>query len=168
MENNGYFDIRNQIQAEIFDYQTLMSVLSGLASPRDKITDLLKGDAIIRVKKGLYVFGEKYRRYPYSRELLANLIYGPSYISLDCALAFYGLIPEKVEALTSVTPGRSRRFFTPAGLFTYRQIPLKAFQSGFVRKMLTMISLFLLPFRRRPWRIKLFPFAASQSILLRS
>ncbi len=127
-------DIRNQIQTEIFDYQTLISVLSGLASPRDKVTDLLKEGAIIRVKKGLYVFGEKYRRYAYSKELLANLIYGPSYLSLDYALSYYGLIPEKVEALTSVTPGRSRRFFTPVGLFTYRQIPLNAFQTGFVRK----------------------------------
>jgi len=128
------FDIRNQIQTEIFDYQTLISVLSGLASPRDKITDLLKEGAIIRVKKGLYVFGDKYRRYPYSTELLANLVYGPSYLSLDSGLSYYGLIPERVEALTSITTHRSRRFLTPVGLFTYRQVPLKAFQLGFVRK----------------------------------
>ena len=41
---------------------------------------------------------------PLSREVLANLIYGPSYISLEYGLQHYGLIPERVEIVTSVTP----------------------------------------------------------------
>jgi hypothetical protein len=65
--------------------------------------------------------------------LLANLVYGPSYVSLDYALAYYGLIPEGVEALTSVTPNRPRRFSTPVGLFIYRQIPARAYEEGMVR-----------------------------------
>jgi len=126
-------DVRDRIQAEVFDYQTLIDVLKGLAYPRNKINDLLRQGVIIRVKKGLYVFGDRYRRHPYSRELLANLIYGPSYVSLDYALAYQGLIPERVEALTSVTPNRSRRFATPVGLFIYRQIPARAYEVGMVR-----------------------------------
>ena len=126
-------DIRNRFQAEIFDYQTLTDALKGLSSPRDKITDMLRQGIITRVKKGLYVFGDKYRRYSYSKELLANLVYGPSYVSLDYALAHYGLIPERVEALTSVTPNRPRRFSTPVGLFIYRQIPARAYEAGMVR-----------------------------------
>ncbi|HEK85862.1 MAG: type IV toxin-antitoxin system AbiEi family antitoxin domain-containing protein [Candidatus Saccharicenans sp.] len=127
------FDLRSRIQTEIFDYQTLINALGHLSSPRDKITDLLRKRIIIRVKKGLYVFGENYRKYPYSKELLANLIYGPSYLSLDYALANYGIIPEKVEALTSVTINRSRRFATPVGLFTYRKIPENAYRNGSIR-----------------------------------
>jgi predicted transcriptional regulator of viral defense system len=126
-------DVRDRIQAEIFDYQTLIEALKGLAYPRNKINDLLRQGVIIRVKKGLYVFGDKYRRYPYSKELLANLVYGPSYVSLDYALAYHALIPERVEALTSVTPNRSRRFATPIGLFIYRQIPSRAYEVGMVR-----------------------------------
>jgi predicted transcriptional regulator of viral defense system len=126
-------DVRNRIQAEIFDYQTLTDALRELSYPRDKITDMLAQRIIIRVKKGLYVFGEKYRRHPYSKELLANLVYGPSYVSLDYALAYYGLIPERVEALTSVTLSRSRKFRTPVGLFIYRQIPARAYEAGMVR-----------------------------------
>ena len=126
-------DVRNRIQAEVFDYQTLVDALKELAYPRNKISDLLRQEIIIRVKKGLYVFGDRYRRHPYSRELLANLIYGPSYVSLDYALAHQGLIPERVEALTSVTPNRSRRFTTPVGLFIYRQIPGRAYEIGMVR-----------------------------------
>jgi hypothetical protein len=126
-------DVRDRIQAEVFDYQTLIDALKGLAYPRNRINDLLRQGVILRVKKGLYVFGDRYRRHPYSKELLANLIYGPSYVSLDYALAYHGLTPERVEALTSVTPNRSRRFATPVGLFIYRQIPARAYEVGAVR-----------------------------------
>ncbi len=125
--------IRKKIPQEEFDYQTLLDCLKDYARPRDKISGLLKKGIIIRVKKGLYIFGDDYRRSPYSQEILANLIYGPSYISLDYALQHYGLIPERVEAVTSVTTGRSRRFSTPVGLFTYRMIPLKGFRIGMDR-----------------------------------
>jgi len=85
------------------------------------------------VKKGIYVFGETYARGPFSREVLANMMYGPSYVSLDYALHYYALIPERVEAVTSVTCGRSRRFSTPVGLFLYRMIPMEAYQIGMDR-----------------------------------
>ena len=126
-------DVRDQIQVEVFDYQTLIDALKGLAYPRNRINDLLRQGVILRVKKGLYVFGDRYRKRPYSKEMLANLIYGPSYLSLDYALAYHGLIPERVEALTSVTPNRSRRFATPVGLFIYRQIPARAYEVGVIR-----------------------------------
>jgi hypothetical protein len=126
-------DVRDCIQAEIFDYQTLIDALKGLAYPRNRINDLLRQGVILRVKKGLYVFGDSRRRHPYSKELLANLVYGPSYVSLDYALAYHGLIPERVEALTSVTPNRSRRFATPVGLFVYRRIPARAYEVGVIR-----------------------------------
>ena len=115
--------LRNQIRREEFDYPALVSALSGYASPRDRVTALLRSGAIIRVKKGLYVFGEPYRKKPYCRELLANLAYGPSFVSLDYALGYYGLIPERVETVTSVTTGRARHFETPVGRFVYRQTP---------------------------------------------
>jgi hypothetical protein len=125
--------IRKVVNREEFDYQVLITCLKGYSRPRDKITDLLREGQIIRVKKGLYIFGPDYRKRPYSREILANLIYGPSYISLEYALSYYGLIPERVESLTSVTTGRSKTFTTPVGLFTYRMIPLPVFQTGMTR-----------------------------------
>lgn len=125
--------IRKGMSHEEFDYQVLITCLKEYSRPRDKITDLLREGQIIRVKKGLYIFGPDYRRRPYSREILANLIYGPSYISLEYALSYHGLIPERVEALTSVTTGRTRTFTTPVGVFKYHMIPLPAFQSGMTR-----------------------------------
>lgn len=125
--------LQHRFPREEFDYQTLLDVLKDYARPRDKITDLIRKGIIIRVKKGLYVLGDRFRTRPYSRELLANLVYGPSYISLEYALQYYGMIPERVEAVTSVTTGRSRRFMTPLGLFIYRNIPLSAFHIGMTR-----------------------------------
>jgi hypothetical protein len=125
--------LRTRIEGEEFDYQALLDGLKSYVRPRDAITRLLRDRAIIRVKKGLYVFGPAYARRPYSRELLANLIYGPSYVSLDYALQHHGLIPEQVHAVTSVTCSRARRFQTPVGLFIYRNVPLSGYWRGIGR-----------------------------------
>ena len=120
----------NRIPHEEFDYQTLLDAIQGYAQPRMKISRLLDKGTIVRVKKGLYIFGESQRRRPFCRELLANLIYGPSYISLEYALHYHGLTPERAETVTSVTCGRSRTFDTPIGTFSYRMIPPQAFRTG--------------------------------------
>jgi hypothetical protein len=125
--------LRREVGREEFDYSALMAALSGYAKPHQKITSLLRRGVIVRVKKGLYVFGEGYRQRPYSRELLANLIYGPSFISLDYALSYHGLIPERVEQVTSVTTGRARKFDTPVGTFLYRPVPRASFHVGMNR-----------------------------------
>lgn len=118
------------IPYEEFDYQTLLDVVREYAQPRMKISGMLAKGDIVRVKKGLYILGESLRRRPFCRELLANLIYGPSYVSLEYALHYHGLIPERVETVTSVTCGRSRSFNSPVGTFSYRMIPMEAFRTG--------------------------------------
>lgn len=123
-------DLRKKFEGEEFDYQVLMDSLREYERPRDKITALLRKGIIIRVKKGIYVFGEKHSRRPFSREVLANMIYGPSYVSLEYALHYHGLTPERVEAVTSIASGRSRKFYTPVGLFIYRMVPMRAYQIG--------------------------------------
>ena len=122
--------IRQAIPYEEFDYLSLMDCLKDLRQPRDRVSTLLKQGKIIRIKKGFYIFGKGYRRGSISRELLANWLYGPSYISLERALSYHGLIPERVEGLTSVCLGRSRSFHTPLGLFSYTQSPVKAYSIG--------------------------------------
>lgn len=126
--------LRKQIGREEFDYATLMAALSSYANPHAKITTLLRKGEIVRVKKGLYVFGENSCQRPYSRELLANLIYGPSMVSLDHALSHHGLIPERVEHVTSVTSGRGKRFDTPIGTFVYRPTHQAAFHLGMTQQ----------------------------------
>jgi hypothetical protein len=126
-------NIRQLIDREEFDYTALVSALSSYAEPRRKISSLLRKGVIVRVKKGLYVFGDDYRKRPFSRELLANLIYGPSYVSLDYALAFHGLIPEIVTVLSSVTTKRPKEFQTPVGNFVFRRAKKEIFHLGMTR-----------------------------------
>jgi predicted transcriptional regulator of viral defense system len=126
--------IRGKITHEVFDYQALVVALSGYSKPRDKITKLLATGSIIRIKKGLYCFGEALRKEPVSREQVANLIYGPSYVSIEYALGYHGLIPERVEVVTSVTTRRSRRFTTPLGVFTYSTLRESRYAVGAILK----------------------------------
>ena len=125
--------IRSKIEGECFDYSQLMHVLSNYRKPRDSVSSLLKRGHIIRVRKGLYVFSPIWRRTTLALEPLANLIYGPSAISLDYALAWYGLIPERVTTITSTAAGRSRQFLTPVGNFSYTQLSEKRFSVGLIR-----------------------------------
>jgi len=122
--------LRRVVGREEFDYVALMNALQGYARPRDRVTALLRQGAIIRVKKGLYVFGAEVRRGPFSLEILANTIYGPSYLSRQYVLAHYGLIPEGVTEITSVSLTRAKRFETPVGRFSYRTVPESAFGIG--------------------------------------
>jgi hypothetical protein len=115
-------NIRKTVGREVIDYQTLLSLLSNYLYPRDKITEWLKSGDLIRVKKGLYVFGKNVQLTPYSLEVLANLIYGPSAVSLSYALSYYGLIPERVTTITSITNKRNKLFLTPVGEFTYQYL----------------------------------------------
>jgi len=125
--------LRKIIPWEEFDYHALLGSLQNYAHPRDKISDLIAKGVIVRVKKGLYIFGDAYRNKPYSREILANLIYGPSCVSLEYALFYHSLIPERSVTLTSVTTKRPKRFETPVGLFLYKNVPEAGFHVGLQR-----------------------------------
>jgi len=123
-------ELRKLCPDEMFDYGMLMYVLRNYRAPHRKITTLLKSEQIIRVKKGLYIFGERYRAEPIQREILANLIYGPSYVSQEYALSYYGLIPERVEMVTSMTPKRNKLFHTPVGTFSYDYLRVDHYTIG--------------------------------------
>lgn len=129
-------EIRKFALNEEIDYLLLTSILKKYKRPRDKITQLLKSEALVRIKKGLYIFGKDYAKKPYVIETLANLIYGPSYISLDYALAYYGMIPERVEVVTSVTNKRNKIFKTPIGQFTYRYLNPSKYPVGVTEIMI--------------------------------
>jgi predicted transcriptional regulator of viral defense system len=122
--------IRKQITRDIFDYTQLMDVLKDYRKPRDVVSSLLREEQIIRIRKGLYIFGNLWQRNVISREILANLIYGPSVVSLDYALSWYGLIPERILQVTSVTTGRSREYETPLGRFSYAHLSEICFSQG--------------------------------------
>jgi predicted transcriptional regulator of viral defense system len=83
----------------------------------------LAAGEIIRIHRGLYSLGSRYRDRPIDSLAIAQRIMGPSYVSLETALAFHGLLPEAVETVTSVCAARSRSCHTPIGLFRFSRVP---------------------------------------------
>lgn len=122
--------LRNLVPFEEFDYQVLLQALKDYRKPRDKISQLLADKEIIRIKKGLYVFGDAWRKQPISLEILANLIFGPSYISCEYALSYYGMIPERTYTITSMTTGKNKLFQTPLGAFYYKHLKSSVYPLG--------------------------------------
>lgn len=111
-------------------HQLLAGLLKDYRRPNDKILSL-KADGLIEpIKKGLYIAGRSLGAERPESALLANHILGPSYLSMESALAHYGLIPEKVFAVTSMTTKGSRKFQTNIGLYTYTNLPLPYYAFG--------------------------------------
>jgi len=122
---------RKKIPFEEVDTATLRQALSHYASPDNKISAMVRSGEIIRVRKGLYAVAPALRQSPLSLEILANRAYGPSYLSLEYALSWYSMIPERVTELTSVCLGRSRSFSTPVGVFSYMSVRKETYSDGF-------------------------------------
>lgn len=80
-----------------------------------------KAGYLVRLRQGLYTF-PAYRGKPEMAIYFAGRIYGPSYISLHTALAFYGLIPEAVVQITSVTALKTMTFTNVIGEYTYQSV----------------------------------------------
>lgn len=113
-----------------FTHGTLLPLLAGYRRPNDKIAEWLKQGVLVSLKRGLYVVGPAWRRGSLSLPLLANRLYGPSCVSLDYALSWHGLIPERAYELTSVCIRRSRVFANELGRFSYTTMPQQLFPVG--------------------------------------
>lgn len=120
----------NQFGVVPIDYGVLASQLTAYKSPRQKIIELEKGSFIIRLKRGLYVVSPKISGKLLSTELIANHIYGPSYVSMESALRYYGLIPEKTYNIDSMTIKRGRNFDNVIARFKYTYCPSRYYAIG--------------------------------------
>jgi hypothetical protein len=105
----------------------LASLLNGTPNSRySKVKRFMAQGKLLHIRKGLYCLTEKvgYLIKPHPFEL-AQYIYGPSYISLESALSYHNLIPERVYTVTSITGKRSKNFETPLGMFSYLHLPIE-------------------------------------------
>lgn len=109
---------------------TIAVCFDKMSSPSEKIRTLEKDGQLIRLKRGLYVVSSEVSGKPVNACLCANHIYGPSYVSQQWALRWYGLIPEQVYTMTSVTTKHTRMFENAIGRFTYEQVKPEYFAIG--------------------------------------
>lgn len=107
-----YFSVKDPLLAEktIYNYQLSLWSKNGL---------------LMRLKNGRYLFPQEKSRI--KGDEIASFLYGPSYLSLETALAWYGFIPEMVYAYVSVTSRINRRFPNELGTFIYRHIKPQLF-----------------------------------------
>jgi hypothetical protein len=118
----------NAPQAEV-DSTYLYGIFRHLKRPKDKIAYLLKKGDLIPVRRGLYVVSPDYKKVA-STKVLASMMYSPSYLSLQSALNYFGLIPEAIHGEVSVSRLRTNRFNTPFGQFEYHHSGLYDFLWG--------------------------------------
>lgn len=103
------------------------------ASPHilhNQVGQWVKSGDVIRLRRGLYTLSDPARGVGLSKKLIANVLYSPSYISLEYALAYYDMIPEAVFAVTSVTTKKTQTFTNEFGHFIYKNIKRRGF-TGF-------------------------------------
>lgn len=114
--------------------QDLSSVFPNYSNLAMKARRLERDGVIIRLKRGMYVVSPKVSRLEISPFLLANHIYGPSYVSMHTALRYYGLVPEAVYAVQSMTTGVARNYENTIGTFYYTHVPAEYFPIGVTMK----------------------------------
>lgn len=100
----------------IISHQVLLSLLKGYKRPNDKISEMMKQGELISLKKGYYIFNQEMKPERFS---IANALYGPSYISMESAFSFYGMIPEQVFSISSATLKATKIFENKIGRFEY-------------------------------------------------
>ncbi|MCF7806319.1 MAG: hypothetical protein K9M07_00250 [Simkaniaceae bacterium] len=130
-------NILKLIETPYIDAQALLKLLSDYKRPREAILRMLKNEELIRLKNGFYLISEKITHgsvkiIPF--EQIANLLYGPSYVSMEWALSFYGMIPERAYTITSMTLGRKKEYHTPVGDFSYYPISSESYSIGITQK----------------------------------
>ena len=117
--------------------QVLLDVLKDYRRPYDKLMELVKQGYLIQLRKGLYhTSGLVNPKIP-EPFCIANHLYGPSYVSQEAALSYWGLIPERVYTVSSVTTNSSKEFRIPTGTFTYTHLPSPYYSLGIQSLALT-------------------------------
>lgn len=117
-----------------FKMQDLSSVFTDCVNLATKAKRLEREGEILRLKKGLYVTSPRISRMELSPFLLANHIYGPSYVSMQTSLRYYGLIPEAVYSVQSMTTGVARDYENAIGTFNYIHVPARYYNIGVTMK----------------------------------
>lgn len=98
--------------------------------PNDKISELLRSGELQSLRRGLYIPGPEADLPGPEPFLMANHLRGPSYVSLESALSYWGIIPERVYEISSVTLKTSKVYNTSVGRFSYRHLSAPYYSFG--------------------------------------
>ena len=115
-----YQELKEQLKDfVVFSFVDIRKIEPGFYSPR--LHEWQKRGYIKKLRRGYYMFSDTILNDD-ALFLIANQLYQPSYVSLETALSFYGLIPEGVYTITSTSSKKTSNFATPIARFSYRTI----------------------------------------------
>lgn len=108
----------------------VMELLEEYKRPNDKISELIKSGELVSLRRGLYAPGPQSGMQAPENFVIANHLRGPSYVSLEAALAWWGLIPERVHEISSVTTRTSKKYNTALGRFSFQHLASPYYSFG--------------------------------------
>ncbi len=115
-----YLELKNQLNNFlIFSIKDIEKMDPGFHSQR--LSEWQKKNYVRKIRQGFYIFSDLSLN-EQALFVIGNRIYFPSYISLEMALSIYGIIPESVYLVTSVTSQNTKVINTPIARFSYRHI----------------------------------------------
>ena len=119
-----------KFEEQVLPSQVLLSLFQEYSSPLDKIGDWVEKGYLIQLRRGLYIPGPNSGLIVPELFTISNHLYGPSYISLESALSFWGLIPERVFGVYAISLLRSKVMETSVGRFEYRNMSDRYYYLG--------------------------------------
>ena len=106
----------------VIETELLLAGVPDQSSLKVQISRWQKAGNLIQIRRGIYLLSEPYRKIEVYEFYLAAVLKKPSYISLEKALEYHGLIPDAVSVYTSVTTKRPGKIISDMGVFDYRHI----------------------------------------------
>lgn len=111
----------------VFETGLLLAGDCDAADVRRQLSRWTRQGKLHQIRRGLYCLAPPYEKTHPDPFLVANRAVSGSYVSLQSALAFHGMIPEYVPITTSVTTGRARQIRTPLGDFLFKHVKRSLF-----------------------------------------
>jgi len=106
----------------VFETSLLLAGQVNPSNVRLQLSRWTRSGRIYQLRRGLYALAPPYQKVNPHPFLIANRLQRASYVSGQSALAFYGMIPDAIQATVSVTTGRPERLVTPLGIYEFRHI----------------------------------------------
>ena len=126
-----YEEFRKKVKGvPIVSGQYLKLAVDNTQAFKNQVGRWVKAGKLLRLRRGLYILNEDDLKINPSRLFISRELYSPSYVSMEFALAFYGLIPERVADITCVSTKKTAVFQNTFGRFVYQHVKKNCF-TGF-------------------------------------
>ncbi|MFY7668100.1 MAG: type IV toxin-antitoxin system AbiEi family antitoxin domain-containing protein [Crocinitomicaceae bacterium] len=121
-------------------HNVIMEALATYSRPNDKISEMIKSGELVSLRRGLYVPGPELDLPIPESFVIANHLRGPSYVSLESALSYWDLIPERVYETSSVTTKTTKTYQTSLGRYSFQHLTTPYYSFGIRSVRLTELQ----------------------------